>query len=132
MNLSGVFFRRAWRFGLSGLMVTGVHVLVALGFVSYVVNAPALANGVAFVVATCVSYFVNTLWSFSAPLHGRILFRFLCVSALGCGLAMSVSGAAAKLGWSTIAGIGAVALVIPPFTFLMHNFWTYRSVDSKV
>ena len=132
MKLEGVLLRRAWRFCLSGLMVTGIHVIVALAFVHYVANAPAVANGVAFTVATCFSYLVNTLWSFSSPLHGHTLFRFLCVSGLGCGLAMGISGAAAKLGWTPIAGIGAVALLIPPITFLMHNFWTYRSVDSKV
>jgi len=113
------------RFGLSGAFVTGLHALIAVTFINLVMPAPAIANGVAFAIATAVSYVVNTLWSFSHALHGRNLFRFLCVSALGCVLAMSVSGAAAIGGLHYGLGIALVACVVPPVTFVMHRFWTY-------
>ena len=125
-TLSLVITKRALRFTLSGLLVTGLHVLVATVLIEYILPVPSLANGVAFLVATVFSYLVNTIWSFSTPLHGKNLIRFCIVSLLGLSLAMSVSGVAQYLGLYYLYGIFLVAIVIPPITFILHNFWTYR------
>lgn len=121
-----VLVKRAMRFAFTGIFVTGIHAAIAVLVIQYVIPAPPLANGLAFVGATMISYFINTAWSFSARLHGRTLFRFLVVSILGFILAMLVAWIAQKSGFSYLLGIGAVALTIPPMTFLLHNFWTYR------
>lgn len=118
--------RRALRFALTGLLVTAVHVVAALLFMHLILANPPLANGFAFLVATVVSYLINTLWSFSSRLHGRTLGRFLVVSAVGFWLAMLVAWVAQNVGLGYLVGIAAVALVIPVFTFILHNFWTYR------
>ncbi|MFW0754467.1 GtrA family protein [Pseudomonas sp. H11T01] len=120
------FIKRAQRFALTGLFVTALHALVAVLFINYVLPLPPLANGVAFTAATVVSYVVNTTWSFSSRLHGRTLLRFLMVSGAGFLLAMLVAWAAQMAGLHYLLGIGAVALTIPAFTFVLHNFWTYR------
>src|ERR1019366_2731272 len=125
-TLSPVLTTQALRFTLSGLLVTGLHVLVATAFIQIVLLAPSLANGMAFLVATVFSYLINTMWSFSSPLHGRNLFRFCCVSCIGLFLAMTISGAAQYYGLHYLYGIGFVACIVPPVTFLLHNFWTYR------
>lgn len=118
--------QRGLRFAVTGLFVTALHALVAVLFINFVSPQPPLANGVAFVVATVVSYVINTTWSFSARLHGRTLLRFLMVSAGGFVLAMLVAWAAQMAGLHYLSGIVAVALTIPAFTFVLHNFWTYR------
>jgi putative flippase GtrA len=118
--------RRGLRFALTGLLVTALHALVAIMFIHFIASKPPLANGFAFAVATVVSYVINTTWSFSARLHGRTLLRFLTVSAGGFLLAMLVAWAAQMAGLNYLFGIGAVALTIPAFTFVLHNFWTYR------
>lgn len=118
--------QRGLRFAVTGLFVTALHALVAVLFINYVLAQPPLANGVAFAVATVVSYLINTSWSFSARLHGRSLLRFMTVSGAGFLLAMSVAWAVQMAGFNYLLGIGAVALTIPAFTFVMHNFWTYR------
>ncbi|MCX4221126.1 GtrA family protein [Pseudomonas sp. MCal1] len=118
--------QRGVRFAVTGLFVTALHALVAVLFINFVSPVPALANGVAFIVATVVSYVINTTWSFSARLHGKTLMRFLMVSAGGFLLAMFVAWAAQMAGLHDLAGIIAVALTIPAFTFVLHNFWTYR------
>ena len=111
---------------MTGLLVTGVHVVAAVSFVHLVLANPPLANGFAFIVATVVSYLINTLWSFSSRLHGRTLGRFVVVSIGGFGLAMLVAWAAQSVGLGYLAGIMIVALIIPVYTFILHNFWTYR------
>jgi putative flippase GtrA len=118
--------KRAQRFALIGVFVTALHALIAVLFINYVLPQPPLANGVAFAAATVVSYVVNTTWSFSSRLHGRTLLRFLMVSGAGFLLAMLVAWAAQIAGLHYLLGIGAVALTIPAFTFVLHNFWTYR------
>jgi putative flippase GtrA len=118
--------QRGLRFAVTGVFVTALHALVAVLFIHFISAPPPLANGVAFAVATVVSYVINTTWSFSARLHGRTLVRFLLVSVWGFFLAMFVAWAAQMAGLHYLLGIGAVALTIPAFTFVLHNFWTYR------
>lgn len=118
--------KRGLRFAVTGLFVTALHALVAALFINFISQQPPLANGVAFIVATVMSYVINTTWSFSARLHGRTLLRFLLVSACGFLLAMLVAWVAQMAGLNYLLGIVAVALTIPAFTFVLHNFWTYR------
>ena len=118
--------KRALRFAVTGLFVTALHAVVAVLFITFVAPQPPLANGVAFAVATVVSYVINTTWSFSARLHGRTLLRFSLVSVGGFFLAMFVAWVAQMAGLPSLLGIVAVALTIPAFTFVLHNFWTYR------
>ncbi|MBU6959708.1 GtrA family protein [Pseudomonas sp. CVAP len=118
--------KRGLRFAVTGLFVTALHAVVAVLLINYVLALPPVANGVAFSVATLVSYVINTSWSFSSRLHGRTLVRFMMVSGAGLLLAMLVAWAAQMAGLHYLLGIGAVALTIPAFTFVLHNFWTYR------
>lgn len=118
--------RRAWRFALSGLMVTALHAAIAASLIETVLPRPAVANGIAFVIATLSSYLLNTYWSFSrAPAAGNLL-RFVSIALLGLGITVTIAGAASMLGHSYWIGIACVVLVVPPMTFLAHNFWTYR------
>lgn len=118
--------KKAQRFAVSGVLVTGLHVVVAAGFIHLILPKPAVANGVAFVVATVFSYLINTLWSFSSPLHARNLIRFLVVSGVGCVLAITVSGLAELYGMHYWIGIASVVAIVPPVTFILHSMWTYR------
>ena len=121
-----VLSQQARRFAVSGLLATGLHVVIAVSFIHLIHPSPMLANGVAFAMATIFSYLINTLWSFSSRLHGKNLRRFAVVSAFGCLLAVVVSGAAEHYGLPYGLGIVLVVLSVPPSTFLLHSFWTYR------
>jgi len=118
--------RQASRFALSGLLVTGLHAAIATAFIQLVLPAPSLANGVAFMASAIFSYLIHTMWTFSSPLHGRNLFRFCIVSTIGLFLAMAISGAAQNYGLHYGYGIGFVVCVVPPVTFLLQKYWTYR------
>lgn len=118
--------RRALRFGASGLLMTALHAAIVTALIETLLPSAALANGVAFTVATVASYLVNTTWSFSSPLRGRNLVRFCLVSTACLALAMGISGAAQLNGLSYWHGIGLVIAVVTPASFLLHNFWTYR------
>lgn len=117
---------RMQRFTVSGVMVTGFHALIASGLIRLVHLAPSLANGIAFVGATIFSYVVNTRWSFSSPLHGKNLFRFVMVSIIGLLLAVTISGSAESYGMHYWFGIAGVICVVTPVNFLLHSLWTYK------
>lgn len=117
---------RAFRFALTGLLLTAVHAAIAITYFKYVMADLAHANGVAFVAATMLSYIVNTTWSFSARIRGGTLLRFMVVSGVGFLLSVFVASFLQKLGWGYLLGIGAVVLTVTPVTFVLHNCWTYR------
>ena len=118
--------RQVQRFAVSGLLVTGFHVLVAAGLIRLVQLAPAPANGLAFVMAILFSYVINTSWSFSSSLHGKNLLRFVLVSIVGLILAVSISGLAEFYGLHYWLGIAGVICVVTPVNFLLHSLWTYK------
>jgi len=115
--------KQAQCFAISGLLDTGLHVLVATAFI---LGAPSLANGSAIVVTSIFSYMINTMWSFSSPLYGRNLLHFVLVSLACLFLAVAVSGRAQYYNLHYMYGIGLVVCSAPPVTFLLHSLWTYR------
>ena len=122
---SGIMARFV-RFAATGLLLTGVHTLLATLFIKLVTPIPPLANGLAFASATVLSYLINTHWSFSARPSRNTFRKFLIVSVTGFLLAVLVSWLVQWAGYHYLLGILAVALCVPPVTFLLHNFWTYR------
>ncbi len=120
------FVRPALRFGVTGIGVTALHVIIAAGLIDAFDLPPPLANGIAFTVATLTSYLFNTFWSFSQkPARANVL-RFSIVSLLGLSIAMTVAAAAAAMSFSYWIGIAGVVMIVPLVTFLLHTFWTYR------
>jgi len=117
---------RIFRFGVSGLLATGMHVGAAVLLTTGVQLSQTLANSVAFVFATCGSYLLQTLWTFSSSLHRKNILRFLAVSLGGVAISGLVSHFAQNAGAAPWIGIAMVMSVVPPYTFVAHRFWTYR------
>ena len=124
--VSSTVTQRAVRFGFTGILNTVVHIAIASSLIEMLKFDPSLANGIAFVFATLLSYFINTYWSFSSKPHGRTLYRFVIVSILGLLLAMGLSALVNHFNLSYWYGILAVICVMPPTNFLFHHFWTYK------
>ncbi len=56
----------------------------------------------------------------------RNALRFLAVTLAGFVETMLLARAAEALGASRAMGVVAIALLIPPTTFVLHRLWTYR------
>jgi putative flippase GtrA len=124
--MNPILLRRAIRFTSTGFLVTAEHVLIATIFIEYLMAKPPVANGIAFLLATLTSYLINTIWSFSGQLHRKSLVRFIAVSIIGFLLAILVSAIVHIIGFHYLYGIITVALLVPPMTFILHNYWTYK------
>jgi putative flippase GtrA len=117
---------RLIRFGVCGLSATGLHVGVAVALISHAGMSQFLANTAAFACATCWSYLVNTLWSFSSSMRVRNVWRFITVSLAGAALTGLVSYLAQMTGAGPWIGIAMVVCAVTPLTFVTHRRWTYR------
>ncbi|MPV67437.1 GtrA family protein [Burkholderia sp. BE17] len=117
---------RLVRFGLSGLGSTAIHTLVASALFALFDATLVAANAAAFLCATAFSYLANTLWSFSSTVRTRNALRFLVVTLAGFVETLLLARAAEVLDVSRAASIVAVALLVPPSTFVLHRLWTYR------
>lgn len=119
--------KRALRFSVTGLLATGIHVVVASTLITRMQVLPAWANGLAFLVATGSSLLINTYWSFSARLDGVIMRRYALVSVVGFTASSGISQAVYLTGAHYSWGIFSVVCVMPAINFMMHHFWTYRN-----
>lgn len=118
--------RQVVRFIITGVVTTGVHVLTAFSFLALVSPSQVYANGVAFAVANTFSYIVNSLWSFSKPLHGKRWLRYIAVSGIGFSGTIGIAYLAEQLGLSPQLGILMVVCVMTPISFVLHRSWTFR------
>jgi putative flippase GtrA len=108
------------------VLITAIHATIAIGLNGYLSVAPVLANAAAFILATLISYVVNTYWSFSRRMGGATLRRFLLVSLIGFFCTTLIAAAAQLSGLSPLVGVGAIVIAIPSISFLIHYFWTYQ------
>lgn len=123
---AGSITTRLIKFGLTGLGVTATHIVIAAGLVELSISGPAVANGIAFVIAACLSFIANARFTFETrPDHGTF-FRFLFVTGACGGLSAGIAGIAESNGFSYWIGIAGVVAVVPLVSFLLHNFWSFK------
>jgi putative flippase GtrA len=115
------------RFGITGALATGIHVVVAATLIARLGVLPYVANAAAFLTATGFSYASNTLWSFSSRVSRQTLWRYAGVSAFGCLATTAIAAAAEWARWDYRIGILLVIAIVTPLTFTLHSLWTYRS-----
>lgn len=114
------------RFGVVGALATATHVATAWLALRGLGLDAAPANGIAFVVASIVSYAGNTWWGFSARPALRNVWRFGLVSLVALVLTMAIAGAVEAAGGHDALGIMAVVTLVPAATFAAHRHFTYR------
>lgn len=126
MELNGEALRQATRFLVAGVGVTAIHAAVAAACIHFGSIVPAVAHGIAFIIANLCSYLIHTLWSFSSTPRPRNFTRFAIVSLLIFAISTGVPGLIDFAGGHYGLGIAAVTLIVPPTSFLLHRYYTYR------
>lgn len=119
---------RLLRFGVTGMIATGIHVLVAVTLIAWLRTPPYIANPIAFVAATAFSYATNTVWSFASRMSRRTLHRYVCVAVFGLLATTAIAAAAEAASLDYRIGIALVIALVTPTTFVLHSAWTYRSI----
>jgi putative flippase GtrA len=114
-----------------GLVATAVHVAIAAYLIGAHMMAPALGNGIAFVFANLFSYFAQSAYVFQQRPTTVQYGRFLCVSLVGLVLVAAISAGFEMLGVHYLAGIAAVIVILPFFTFAFHSLWTFHAGGER-
>jgi putative flippase GtrA len=115
------------RFGLVGMVATGVHIGVVWILLSYTTLHTLIANAIAFLVAFGFSFSGHYVWTFrSSDTLFRAMRRFLVISGSAFLLNTFVLAAILHTGWvspfiSTLLAI----FIIPIITFLASRFWGF-------
>ena len=118
--------KKLLKFGVTGVGATLVHIIIASILIVGLNTSTQLGNGVAFVVATCFSYVVNTLWSFSNGISSQNALKFLVVSIGGLALTILISLIGDSLHLHYLVGIAMITATVPIYTYVAHSRWTYR------
>lgn len=114
------------KFGITGVAATAIHVIVVSPLILVAEFSAGIANGIAFVVATFFSSFVNTKWSFKKQFSVKVTLRFWSVAVLGCILAVLIADLIEELGFHYLVGVAAVSTLVPIISYLLHRYYTYR------
>lgn len=113
------------RFGIVGVTVAGLYVLLYLGLQA--VMAQAAANALAFGLAVLVQYVGQTLFTFRQKLAvPDQIGRFAAMIGLGLLVSALLTGLIGPaLGWADWAAAAAVTVILPVQNYLFMTLWVY-------
>jgi putative flippase GtrA len=118
----------AGKFAVVGLFNTFVHVATTVLAVEEFGVHPVPASVAGFTLAFCVSFVLNTYWTFKQKdqLHRRFS-RFLIVSISAMLLNTAIMYLAVDiLHIHYMLGLATVLIVVPLYNFLLNLKWSYR------
>ncbi|MDP4836922.1 MAG: GtrA family protein [Burkholderiales bacterium] len=119
-------------FAVSGVIATLTHVITAIALIEELGIGQTYANGMAFSLATLISYVGNTVWGFDSKIGKATAWRFLLVSIAAGLLTMLIAWLVERSHGHYLFGIASVVLIVPPATFLAHQFFTYRHIGTTL
>lgn len=126
----GQFFSgQIFRYFISGLIATVVHIAVLTFLVEAVFVLPAVASALGFVIACCVNYILQHYWVFGAEgKHSVFFLRYAVVTAitfmLNIGFFYFLFHVAGF--WYPVAQLMAIAMIFI-INFLLNRSYTFRT-----
>ena len=119
------------RFACVGVLATAAHVGVAALLIDRMKAPSPLANALAVLVASVVSFYGHALWTFGhAPGVGNAL-RFVVTTSSAAVLAAAVAALTSAAGGSWPLGIAFTVIAVPVFTYCVHRSWTFRTAAGS-
>ena len=118
----------AGRFGLVGLLATVVHIAIVWVLLALTNIVPVLANTLAFMVAFCISFVGNYLWTFRSPgSPRRAILRFFVIATSAFIANTLVLAFLVRKGWFSPA-VSAVlsASLVPVISFFASRLWGFE------
>jgi putative flippase GtrA len=127
------FLPLVFRYIVVGLINTAVHFLVTIFLVESEMLQPVPASVVGFTLALLVAFVLNRHWTFGRtdrPLQR--LVKFTAVSLSGMVLNLLIMSAVVDwLHWHYLLGLCLVALIIPPYNFVLNFFWSFKPAEGN-
>jgi putative flippase GtrA len=119
---------RAIRYGVAGLVATGIYfgVVVLLVEIAHVAAIPAAV--MATIVVMITSYAINRAFVFDTDRpHTSSFPRFALATLLSIGLNAGLMHVATNvIGWRYIGGLILATLIVPPVNFAVNYLWSFQ------
>ncbi len=130
MNFSSRL-NRFFRFCIAGLGNTAVHYLIALCAFEFAGFAMPIANLLGCVVATLLSYFVNSRFVFRESTSVRKFARFVLVNTVVLAFAYFAGAVVAQLQWPIAIAVVLTSAFGVTVGFAAHSLITFRGDHQK-
>ncbi|GAD00370.1 GtrA family protein [Agarivorans albus] len=125
--IAKLFSLRIARYGLTGVIATTIHFVLALAVLQHWPQAFALANFVGFSLAFVFSYLLQTCWVFQNQPSLNNALRFFVVQTSA--LCLSILLSSLLNDFSNIIKVAVVIVLLPLVTFVIHRCWTYSQAE---
>ncbi len=123
-----VLLDRLVRFGLVGVLATGVQYLVLIGLVRGVGMWPPAASAIGFIVSAIGNYLLNYYFTFrSQHRHGPAAAKFLVLATVGLVLNVMLMQVLVETGWHYLLAQVCVTAVVFLWNFGGNSLWTFRA-----
>jgi len=123
-------YREFIRFGLVGVVNTGVHAGIVIALMETLAPPAYLANGIAFMFANVMSYCINSRFTFRTPISFKGYRRFLLVSLLSLALTLVITSLGEYLGLHYGFGLMLVIFIVPVLNYLVMKMWAFAPTSS--
>lgn len=113
------------RYALIGVCNTLVHLLVVIIILKKVEMGQVVANGIAYIISSIFSYFMNLKWSFEKKANSQNFSRFQVVSIFGLAVSSGLGYMGDYYNWHFIVTVLYVAVTVPFLSFFLHRKYTF-------
>ncbi len=121
--------KRFFKFGLTGLLNTGVDFAVFTVLAVWLSVDIYLAQAVAYTVGTLNSYIINRSWTFRSKerFFSASMLKFLVLNLCMLGLSIIFLGFFTNsIGLGKMAAKAAATVLTMAISFVANNFWVFR------
>jgi len=124
----GIDVKQLGRFFGVGIAATLTHVCIALFIEKFLHASGQTSNLAGFLVGMFVSYFGHAYYTFSAKSnHFQQVIKFSISAFSGLGMSSLITLIVfTKMQQPFVIAMLFVALIVPPFTFIISKLWVFR------
>lgn len=127
------FIKRVFKFGVTGLLNTGVDYLVFTLLAVWLQVNIYLAQAISYAAGTLNSYVINRSWTFRSNerFFSPTMVKFLILNLCMLGLSVILIGYFTEsIGLSKLIAKACTVLVTLAISFVINNFWVFKSKQT--
>jgi putative flippase GtrA len=119
-------FGRLVRFGLVGVLATGLQYLILVLLVRELGTWPVVASGVGFVTSAGCNYILNYHFTFrSRRRHAAAALKFLSLATVGLAINSVLMQVLVAAGWHYLLAQVCATAVVFLWNFVGNSLWTF-------
>lgn len=122
------------KYGIVGMLGTGIHVSVLVLLVELFKVPAVTATTIGFVVTLLVSYVLNRNWTFESTGEGSRTQFLKYVLVCSCGLLLNAALMYVTIhwiGWSYLIGEVLTTIIVPIHNYLWNRYWIFSVPQQR-